>query len=227
MAAFVIDVDPPVLYPRPVPADLSLLQQQHPVRLAGVDEQQDIGMIQLRGDLDLAEKPLGADRGSKLRPQHLEGNRAVVLEIPGEIHHRHPPATEFPLDGVVVGEDLLEVLQEIAFQARCALWLSNGTFYIKYLPEEPSSDSTITVSDLDAETGVEVELTPTEDLVTKMIVSWRISWASETNKLILRHNIKKYGTQQEEFDFYCFNQPDIVLMGQPPSDESRHQTWKN
>jgi hypothetical protein len=134
----------------------------------------------------------------------------------------------FPMNFPILDrKNTLEVLQEIAFQARCALWLSNGKFYIKYLPEEPTSDSTITVSDLDAETGVEVELTSTEDLVTKMIVEWRISWAEvDPNKIILRHNVKKYGTQQETFDFYCYNQPDIVLKVATFWLIRKSNTWK-
>jgi hypothetical protein len=121
----------------------------------------------------------------------------------------------------------LNVLQEIAFQARCALWLSNGTFYIKYLPEEPSSDQTITVSDIDAEEGLTVELTSTEDLVTRMNVEWRISWnEDDPNKIILRHNVKKYGTQQEDFFFYCFNQPDIVLKAATFWLIRKANTWK-
>lgn len=134
----------------------------------------------------------------------------------------------FPMNFPILDrKNTLEVLQEIAFQARCALWLSNGTFYIKYLPEEPTSDATITVSDLEAEAGVTVELTSTEDLVTKMIVEWRISWAEDDpNKVILRHNVSKYGTQQETFDFYCFNQPDIVLKAATFWLIRKSNTWK-
>jgi len=106
------------------------------------------------------------------------------------------------------------------------LWLSNGTFYIKYLPEEPTSDATITESDIDGEGDIIVELTSTEDLVTKMIVSWRLSWAEDPNKIILRHNVKKYGTQEESYDFYCFNQPDIVLKAATFWLIRKSNTWK-
>ncbi len=134
----------------------------------------------------------------------------------------------FPMNFPILDrKNALETLQEIAFQARCALWLSNGVFYIKYLPEEPTSDGTITLSDLDADGGVEVELTSTEDLVTKMIVEWRISWAEDDpNKIVLRHNVKKYGTQQETFDFYCFNQPDIILKAATFWLIRKSNTWK-
>ena len=134
----------------------------------------------------------------------------------------------FPMNFPILDKkNALDVLQEIAFQARCALWLSNGTFYIKYLPEEPSSDQTITVSDIDAEEGLTVELTSTEDLVTRMNVEWRISWnEDEPNKIILRHNVKKYGTQAEDFFFYCFNQPDIVLKAATFWLIRKSNTWK-
>ena len=36
---------------------------------------------------------------------------------------------------------------------------------------------TITVSDIDAEHGVEVELTETEKLVTKMNIRWRLGYS--------------------------------------------------
>ncbi len=134
----------------------------------------------------------------------------------------------FPMNFPILSrKNTLTVLQEIAFQARCALWLSNGVFYIKYLPEEPTSDATITRGDLDADEGVEVELTSTEDLVTKMIVEWRISWAEDDpSKIILRHNVKKYGTQEETFDFYCFNQPDIILKVATFWLIRKSNTWK-
>ncbi|MHA2377325.1 MAG: hypothetical protein ACXAB9_14280, partial [Candidatus Thorarchaeota archaeon] len=134
----------------------------------------------------------------------------------------------FPMNfPILEKKNTLTVLQEIAYQARCALWISNGTFYIKYLPEEPTSDDTITQSDIDAENGIEVELTPTEDLVTKMNVEWRISWnEDDPNKVILRHNVKKYGTQDEDYFFYCFNQPDIVLKAATFWLVRKANTWK-
>lgn len=83
------------------------------------------------------------------------------------------------------------------------------------------------MSDIDAENGVTVELTRTEDLVTKMIVQWRINWSEDDpNKVILRHNVKKYGTQAEEFFFYCFNQPDIVLKAATFWLIRKANTWK-
>jgi hypothetical protein len=35
-------------------------------------------------------------------------------------------------------KNILDLLQEIAFQARCSLWLADDVFFIRYIPEEPA-----------------------------------------------------------------------------------------
>lgn len=132
-------------------------------------------------------------------------------------------------------KNAVEILQDIAYQARCALWLSNGTFYIKYLPEEPTAVDTITESDIDAEKGITTELTTTEDIVTKMKIKWRMSWSpGQTDRekdksektIILRHNVNRYGIQEEERDFYLYNQPDIVYKCATFWLIRKSNTWK-
>lgn len=124
---------------------------------------------------------------------------------------------------VLTRKNTINLLREIAFQARCAIWISDRTFYLKYLPEEPSSDANVTVSDV---TDIEVSTTSTEDLVTKMVVEWHLSWAEEPNKIILRHNVSKYGTIEEEHDWYIYNQPDIVLKAATFWLIRKSNTWK-
>ena len=41
----------------------------------------------------------------------------------------------------------VDLIRDIAFLNRCAVWVSNGVFYLKYLPLEPASDLTITTAD--------------------------------------------------------------------------------
>lgn len=106
--------------------------------------------------------------------------------------------------------NILQALQELAFQARCAIYLRDGKFFLKYLPELAASDDTITESDVDANT-LELSHSDTEDIVTKLIAEWKRDYSlDENNSVILRHNIKKYGTQEDTFDFYAFNELDYV-----------------
>ena len=108
-------------------------------------------------------------------------------------------------------KNVIQLLEEIAFQSRCAIWVSNKTFYLRYLSEEQTEQDTITESDIDAGT-LELFTTDTEELVTKLIATWTDNYAlNEKNTLILRHNIKKYGTREREIEFYIYNLPELVL----------------
>jgi len=136
-----------------------------------------------------------------------------------------PFPASFPIND---RKNVVQALQEIAFQARCAIWFSEGTVYLRYLPEEPTPVDTITESDVDAETGVEVELTPTETLVTKMVVNWHLRCATDDRPytVTLRHNLKKYGTHEQTYDFYIFNQPDIIYKMATFWLIRKSNTWK-
>ena len=61
-------------------------------------------MLEPRGELDLPEKALGAERRGQLGMQHLERDRPVVALVTGEVDRRHPAAAELPLEDVAVGE---------------------------------------------------------------------------------------------------------------------------
>lgn len=120
----------------------------------------------------------------------------------------------FPL---LVRKNIITVLQEIANKARCALYLKNDKFYIKYLSYEPTPVDVITEFDIlrDEEdpqsTSLSIELTKTEDLVTKLTAKWRVNYALPSeNTLILRHNMHQYGTHDRTDDYYQFNILDLV-----------------
>ena len=58
--------------------------------------------------LNLPLEPLRSQRGGQLGEQHLEGDRAVVLEVVGQIDGGHPAAPELALKRVAVVESLAE-----------------------------------------------------------------------------------------------------------------------
>lgn len=107
-------------------------------------------------------------------------------------------------------KNLITVLEEIATRARCALWMKDDTFFIRYLSKTPETVGTIVEADILPKT-LQVELTPTETLTTKYVANWRKDYAiQKPNTLILRHNVKLYGTQEKKFDYYTFNILDLV-----------------
>ena len=123
--------------------------------------------------------------------------------------------------------NIVTLLEEIAFQARCAIWISQRKFYIKYLAEEAASTDTITETDVDAGT-LEIYMTTTEEIVTKLVATWRDDYASDNyNKIVLRHNVKKYGTREREIEFYIYNMPDLVLKSATFWLVRLSNVWKN
>jgi len=111
---------------------------------------------------------------------------------------------------------VLSLIQDIAYQSRCAVYTRNDVMYIKYLAEEPSSVRTITPSDIISST-FRVDLTETEDLVTKYDISWQAGEAgidSEDeviNKFAVRFNIPKYGLQEDSVDYFTQNTYSTIL----------------
>src|SRR5688572_22180577 len=71
---------------------------------SGVEQWQDVRMLQVRGELDLLEEPVGAQDGGELGVEDLDGDLAAVLQIFGEIHGRHAAAAELPLDAIAIRE---------------------------------------------------------------------------------------------------------------------------
>ena len=82
------------------------------VALTRVQQRQDVRMLQLRGDLDLAEEPARAQGGRQFRPQHLDGHLAAVLHVLGEPDDGHAARAKLPLQAIAVAQNGLESIGE-------------------------------------------------------------------------------------------------------------------
>lgn len=105
---------------------------------------------------------------------------------------------------------VLSLIRDIAYQARCALFIRDNVVYITYLPLEPSSVKTLTEDDILVGT-FSFDHTPTENLETKHNISWSEGEAG-INKddpidfdLILKSNVSKYGIFEAAYDYYTYN----------------------
>ena len=81
---------------------------------ATVEERQQIGMLQLRRDLDLAQEPLGAEYRAELRVEDFERDVPVVLRVAGEIDRGHSSASNFTLEDVRGAQTLLQLIADCA-----------------------------------------------------------------------------------------------------------------
>lgn len=112
--------------------------------------------------------------------------------------------------------DVYEVIRDIAYQSRCAVYVRNDVVYIKYLSYEPTSERTLTESDILSDSFIEF-LSETEDVYTTHNIQWKKGGAAvrrdydNDRELVLKYNVKKYGTVEENWDYYCLNHGDLVM----------------
>jgi hypothetical protein len=85
---------------------------------AGIVDREDVGVVEARGELDLAEEPLGADRSREIGTEDLEGDLAVVAEILGQEHDGHAALAELALEVVAAGQTGFELVQECVHEGR-------------------------------------------------------------------------------------------------------------
>lgn len=122
--------------------------------------------------------------------------------------------------------DALALVRDIAWQARCALWVVDQTVFIRYLSETPTPLVTVTESDIIAE-SLTLEFSETESIVTKLTAAWKPNYAvDKDNQVVLRHNVPKYGTMEQEYSFFIYNIEDLVQKSATFWLIRKANTWK-
>ena len=74
------------------------------VGLARVDQPEDVRVLEVGGDLDLAEEALAAEHGGELGVEDLDGDLAAVLEVLGEVDGGHAALAQLAQDAIAVGD---------------------------------------------------------------------------------------------------------------------------
>ena len=92
----------------PVPERLALDERHDVVEqafgLSRVVQAEDVGVLEGGGDADFAEEAVAAERGGELGAEHLDGDRPLVLDVPGEEDGRHPALARLALHGVAIAQ---------------------------------------------------------------------------------------------------------------------------
>ncbi len=106
--------------------------------------------------------------------------------------------------------NILTLLTDIAFQARCALYIKNNEIFIQFLAKRPTPSDLILESDVE-NNSLSLGHTDTENLVTKFVAKWRMDYAeNEQVQTILRFNVVRYGLKEKEFDFFIYSDEQMV-----------------
>lgn len=107
-------------------------------------------------------------------------------------------------------KNIIALLKEIAYQARCALWIDDNIFFIRYLPKRPTAIDTITDDDVILNT-FSIATNDSDRIITKYVATWKATYSQkESYKIIFKYNIIKYGTNEQIYDYYIYNNASIV-----------------
>ena len=144
----------------------------------------------------------------------------------------HASLTNYPSNFYLTDRmDVFELIQSIAYQSRCSVYVRNDVIYIKYLSAEPSSVRTLSEDDILSGTFVE-SLSSTEDVYTTHNIRWQKGGAavrgdqSIDRTIILKYNVDKYGTVLEEWDYFALNLYELVLKSSTYWLIRKANSWK-
>lgn len=127
---------------------------------------------------------------------------------------------------VLERKNTIQLLREIAYQARCTIWTNDDKFYLRYQPEAPTPVATITLDDVELN-SLELFSETNEDLVTKYTAEWRPSLDVEKPfQVIYRYNIEKYGTLEATYDYYIYNNVESVRKSAEYWVIKQANSWK-
>jgi len=126
----------------------------------------------------------------------------------------------YPCNFVLRGkQDLLGLINDIAYQARSEVKIKNGVVYMSYLAVGPNPVMTINDSLVyfQSSENLKLGLTDSDDLITNYKVKWspaEVPIKSNNNTeytLSLKHNVGTYGLHKEEFNYYTLTTLSTIL----------------
>lgn len=135
--------------------------------------------------------------------------------------------TNYPMNFTYTNRiEAIEFIKQLAYQARCAVWVKGSIFYIRYLSEEMTPVDTITEDDV-INASMVVSGTSTESIVTKYIATFSPDYTQEGPvELTLRFNINKYGLNTQSHDYFAYNHFSLVQKSATFWMIRDSNTWK-
>lgn len=122
-----------------------------------------------------------------------------------------------------------QALKDIAFQARCLIWINDRKFFLRYLPEEQTQVDTISEADIydDEEVNIEITTTDSEAIVTKFVAEWKADQTQATPfQIVYRYNVERFGVKEEVYNFYIYNNIESVKKSAEFWSIQKANLWK-
>lgn len=109
-------------------------------------------------------------------------------------------------------QNVLQLCEDIAWKARCALLIEDGVARLKYLSIEPDADYTIDEAVVENH-SLMLTNTRIEEIVTHFRANWLLDHSGRTIKsktLVKTENVAKFGLVKREVDFNIYNVESLV-----------------
>lgn len=120
--------------------------------------------------------------------------------------------TKYPSHFALQSNDnVLKIIQEIAWQARLGIRISAGTVTIKYLSKEPvSGDFTLNESKTELK-SMGLTFSEIDNVYTHIKAKW-YSDASHTEEksLVYKNNIDEFGSRERDVEFYIYHNESLI-----------------
>ena len=122
-----------------------------------------------------------------------------------------PKLVNYPIGTIVTARpSVFSLIDDFAYQSRCAAVIREGKLVLVYLSEKPTPIRTLTMADIIPE-SLRITHGDTEELKTRHEITWsKLGTALDKandheNKLLLKWNIPLYGTSEVKYDYYTQN----------------------
>ncbi len=144
----------------------------------------------------------------------------------------HTSLTNYPSNFFIKAKpSVFTLIRDIAFQARCSVFVRDNVVYLQYMSKEPTSIKTLTEDDILVGT-FSFTHTDTEDLETRHTISWSegeagVNKDDETDfEFVVKHNIPKYGIFDADYDYYTLNIFELVEKSATYWAIQKSNTWR-
>ena len=87
--------------------------KEEAVSLTGIVQWKDVWVLEVGRDLDLGQEALGPYNRRQLWLQNLDSDLALVLQVLGQIHGRHPALAQLTLDAVAALEGCVQAVDGV------------------------------------------------------------------------------------------------------------------
>ncbi len=121
--------------------------------------------------------------------------------------------------------EIIDLVSDIAFQARLAVIYDGVTAKLLYLSKLPVTPISMGEDEIALKT-LTLGSTNKDDIVTKYVAHWQTNYSDKKTDYIYKNNVGTYGENTEEHDFFIYNIYSLVKLSVDFWGNRRSNCWR-